>query len=563
VSKKFLTPIDLNKNEIQNVVIQNLAGAPSSPVKGQMYFDSTGGNNTLYWWDGGQWIAAKAAAGATGASTVTTQAVGDAGVVGISTNFAREDHKHGMPAFANPTATTTFGLSAVNGSAATLARSDHTHGTPVHDAAAHAGIPQNAFAAPTADVPWGGFKITNLGTPVASTDASNKAYVDNLVAGLSWKEAVRVATTTTGTIATAFANGQTVDGVVLATNDRILLKNQGTGSENGIYTVNGSGAPTRATDADAVGELEGATVFVMEGTANADTSWVNTTNGVITPGTTATVWAQFASSGGAVPTARAVNTTAPLAGGGALSADLTLTIAASTTAVVGATRLATTAEATAASLATVAVTPAGLADRVLTTRTLTGTAPITVDGVNTAVDLSASRTIAIATATTAVVGASRFATTAEATAQTLATVGVTPAGLADRAKTTTTISTTAPLTGGGDLSTNRTLDISNFTLTVKGAVPPPTTATGKFLRDDGTWATAGAVNKFSQATVGGATSQVITHNLNSQAVTCEVYRTLTPWDTIECDIERTTVNTITLRFAVAPATNEYSVVVIG
>ena len=54
---------------------------------------------------------------------------------------------------------------------------------------------------------------------------------------------VRVATTANGTLSSAFANGQTVDGVTLATNDRILLKNQSTGSENGIYTVNASGAP--------------------------------------------------------------------------------------------------------------------------------------------------------------------------------------------------------------------------------------------------------------------------------------------------------------------------------
>ena len=142
MARKFLTAIDLGKNELQNAAVQSLAGAPGSPVKFQLYGNT--GDNTLYWWDGAQWIAAKAAAGATPAGTVTTQAVGDAAVVGVSTNFAREDHKHGMPAFANPTATTTFGLSVVNGSAATIARSDHTHGTPTHDAAAHAAIPLSA-----------------------------------------------------------------------------------------------------------------------------------------------------------------------------------------------------------------------------------------------------------------------------------------------------------------------------------------------------------------------------------------------------------------------------------
>ena len=67
-------------------------------------------------------------------------------------------------------------------------------------------------------------KIVNLADPSATTDAANKQYVDNVARGLQWKAPVRVATTTNGTLATAYANGQSIDGVVLATNDRILLK---------------------------------------------------------------------------------------------------------------------------------------------------------------------------------------------------------------------------------------------------------------------------------------------------------------------------------------------------
>lgn len=145
--------------------------------------------------------------------------------------------------------------------------------------------------------------ITNVGTPSAGTDAVNKNYVDNATAGLSWKAAVRVATTANGTLASAFANGSTVDGVTLATGDRILLKNQTTAADNGIYTVNASGAPTRATDADTAAELLQAAVFVQEGTTNADTAWVNTTNAPITVGSTSLTFAQF--SGGAGITAGA------------------------------------------------------------------------------------------------------------------------------------------------------------------------------------------------------------------------------------------------------------------
>lgn len=122
-------------------------------------------------------------------------------------------------------------------------------------------------------------------TKVASS-SSIKNYVDNKVAGLSWKASVRVATTTNGTLATAYENGDTIDGVVLATGDRILIKNQSSQTENGIYTVNASGAPTRATDANTGAELVNATCLVQEGTTNAETQWTQTTNAPITIGVT-------------------------------------------------------------------------------------------------------------------------------------------------------------------------------------------------------------------------------------------------------------------------------------
>jgi hypothetical protein len=124
----------------------------------------------------------------------------------------------------------------------------------------------------------GGTIITNSGSPSGATDLTNKGYVDNLVNGISWKNEVRAATTANGTLASAFANGSTLDtSVTLATGDRILLKNQTTQTENGIYTVNASGAPTRATDADATAELNNATVYVTDGTVNAGLAFTQTT----------------------------------------------------------------------------------------------------------------------------------------------------------------------------------------------------------------------------------------------------------------------------------------------
>ena len=141
-------------------------------------------------------------------------------------------------------------------------------------------------------------RITSLATPTGSTDAATKAYVDAQLQGLDVKNSVRVATTANGTLSSAFANNSTVDGVTLATNDRILIKDQSTGSENGIYTVNASGAPTRATDFDADSEVTGgAFFFAEEGSVNADNGFVLTNDGAITVGTTALTFTQFSGAG--------------------------------------------------------------------------------------------------------------------------------------------------------------------------------------------------------------------------------------------------------------------------
>ena len=135
-----------------------------------------------------------------------------------------------------------------------------------------------------------------------STAVATTAYVDAAVSasqtGLDVKASVRAATTTAGTLATSFANGQTIDGVVLATGNRILIKDQATGSENGIYTVNASGAPTRATDADTSAKVTaGMFTFIAEGTVNGNEGWVLTTDDTITLGTTALTFVQFSSAG--------------------------------------------------------------------------------------------------------------------------------------------------------------------------------------------------------------------------------------------------------------------------
>lgn len=129
-----------------------------------------------------------------------------------------------------------------------------------------------------------------------ATQKAVKAFVRATLAGLSYKQAVRAATTAAGTLASSFENGDAIDGVTLATGDRILIKNQAAPAENGIYTVNASGAPTRATDADSAAELVNATVYVSEGSTLADTQWTCTTNAPITLNTTGLTFAQSGGS---------------------------------------------------------------------------------------------------------------------------------------------------------------------------------------------------------------------------------------------------------------------------
>jgi len=155
----------------------------------------------------------------------------------------------------------------------------------------------NAVGAPTGDVAMATYKITGLGAPTNSTDAATKAYVDSATEGLHIHESVVAATTENVNLANALENGDTLDGITLATGNRILVKNQTTTSENGIYVVQASGQPTRATDFDTATEVDsGDFVFVYSGTVNASSGWVQT-NRPATIGTDPIVFTQFSGAG--------------------------------------------------------------------------------------------------------------------------------------------------------------------------------------------------------------------------------------------------------------------------
>jgi hypothetical protein len=137
-------------------------------------------------------------------------------------------------------------------------------------------------------------RIINLAAPIGDNDAARKIDVDRATLGLDVKNSVRAATTEDITL----ANEQTIDGVALLDGQRVLVKNQDNAEENGIYVVVDGGAWVRSEDADSDSKVNANLfLFVEEGTLNADTGWVLTTNDPITLGTTELTFTQFSGNG--------------------------------------------------------------------------------------------------------------------------------------------------------------------------------------------------------------------------------------------------------------------------
>lgn len=139
-----------------------------------------------------------------------------------------------------------------------------------------------------------GKNVSNMADGVSATDAVTLQQLQATAAGLAWKVNVRARSTANVTIASALINGLTMDGVSLVTGDRVLLMNQTTASENGIYIVAASGAASRATDANTTAKITNMVTRASEG-GNQDTAWQLVTDN-ITLGTTALVFTQFGAS---------------------------------------------------------------------------------------------------------------------------------------------------------------------------------------------------------------------------------------------------------------------------
>lgn len=200
------------------------------------------------------------------------------------------DLTYTSPAFdgtGNITATGTLANSGVSAGTYTKVTVDVKGRVTTGATASHSDL-----SAPTADVSWGSFKITSLADPVNAQDAATKNYVDSVAQGLDVKTSARAATTANITL----SGLQTIDGISVIANDRVLVKNQTAPAQNGMYVV-ASGAWSRSLDADTWAELPSSFVFVEEGTVNKDTGWVCTVDAGGTLGTTAVTWTQFSGAG--------------------------------------------------------------------------------------------------------------------------------------------------------------------------------------------------------------------------------------------------------------------------
>ena len=339
MARKFLTSIDLNLSELQNAVIQNLASDPSTGnTDGRIYYNTASDELRVY--ADGAWSAVGAISSVAGTADEITVSVVD-GVATLSLPPAINANTTGSAASlttartiqlsGDVTGTVDFdGTASVNMSttisANSVALGTDTSGSYIATATAGSGIDIVGSGGESAGITISNTGVTAVagtanqitasgatgsvtlsmpsavifpGTvtlnadPTQSLGAATKQYVDSVASGLDVKESVRVATTANITLSAT----QTIDAVSVIVGDRVLVKDQSSASENGIYIVSETGW-SRSTDANSATNVShGMFAFIESGTVNSDTGWVLSTDGTIVVGTTTLAFAQFSGAG--------------------------------------------------------------------------------------------------------------------------------------------------------------------------------------------------------------------------------------------------------------------------
>lgn len=498
MARKFVVPIDLSQNELQNARVQNLASAPTSPVSGQIYYNS--GTNKVLYWNGSSWV--DVTAGTTYSAGAGLSLAGavfsiDAAYASFTNYYTKTQIDAGyQPLDADLTAIAAL---TANG----LLRK--TAGTWAMDTATY--LTANQTITLSGDVSGSG--TTAITVTISAATVTGKALT-------GYASGANSALAATDTILGAFGK---VQGQLNAKLNSALK-----GAANGLAELDATGkVPSAQLPSYVDDTLEYANLAAFPATGEAGKIYVALDTNKI-----------YRWSG---------------------SAYINISDAASTAD--QATKLATarTIAATGDISWSVSFDGSGnvTASATISAATVTGKA-ITgyVAGSNTA--LSATDTILqalqklqgqvsarVQAADTFFIGTTSIAHNRASAAQTLAGVSIDGSSESvgnthDSTKRKIWSGTQAAYDAIGTKDANTVYHITD-------ATAPP--------------------RKYSAAIAGAATSEVITHNLGTRDVVVSVVRAATPWDQVECDVEMTSTNTITLRFATAPAAGEYRIIVIG
>ena len=500
MAQKFLTNIDLNENALVKASFEVLTTDPSTALfDGRMYFNSVDGVIKIYDSTASAWRRVVAGIGET------------AGVVAAGT------HATAL------TITDSGGQISITPNLATSASAglfSATDFTKLADATADATASKLVMRDASGQA--------KIATPTDAAHIATKGYVDAARQGLDVKQSVRVASTAPVAIASALEAGDVIDGVTLVAGDRVLLKDQTSASENGIYVAVSSGTGVRSSDANGTadtGELKpGTFAFVEEGTVNSDKGFVVSTNGAITVGSSAIAWTQFSGAGsfeagdglsqnGNTINVNVVNNRTAITSD---AVDISDNYVGQTSITTLGTILYGTWDAT-----TVAVTAGG-----------TGVESFTDNGVvygnaTSALDVTAAGT--------------------EHQVLRAGSGGVPAFGAVDLSQTAATTNSLLISRGGTNASTEATARTNLAAGGTQGAGVSTPALARKVIKTVGN---------------GVDTSFTLVHSFNTREVMIQVFDA-SSYDTVIADTVRTDANTVTISFSVAPSSNAFTVVVIG